>query len=481
MKTTVASLGVRARAAAPAGADDAVPSPRGAAVHVAISLLAFIVLGVAQLYAFTRMSQSADLGGAQSRVMIAVLASAFLIFTAIALVRQSALMTLAYGGATHAARLRFAEREDWPGLSILVPAHDEAGRIERAIEALLAADYPSLEVIVVDDGSTDDTHARVSRYAGRHGGKRVKVLRKENGGKWSALNLAFHESSEELVVCVDADSQIAPDSLKLLARRLDDPALGGCCGQVVVRNARTLLTRLQSLEYTLLNGLLRQAQSASGTVMVAPGPLAMFRRRVLDQVWKTWGTAQPLPITNPGRRVYGPWEDDTFAEDADLTLNVLLTGHGVVYEPRAISRTSAPEWTFQLLNQRYRWTRGNFQAVSKAWRRWHEAPEAPRLLPVWLCMLLFDTIVWPAVNLFGALAVLTVVAMSGLRAPQVVWFLALTVLDLNEAAFSAKLERSDLRFVTLSLVSRVYYNLLLDVNKFFALYDELRGARMRWS
>ncbi len=96
-------------------------------------------------------------------------------------------------------------------------------------------------------------------------------------------------------------------------------------------------------------------------------------------------------------------------------------------------------------------------------------------------MLLFDTIVWPAVNLFGALAFLTVVAVSGLKAPQVVWFLALTALDLNEAAFSAKLERSDLRFVKLSFISRVYYNVLLDVNKFFALYDELRGTRMRWS
>jgi poly-beta-1,6-N-acetyl-D-glucosamine synthase len=481
VESTIASGRVSAPPALVPRTDDAAEAPRRTAVHLAVSLAAFVVLGIAQLYAFTQMAVFAESGGAANRLTVALLASAFLIFTLAALVRQSALMALAYAGATSAARTHFTERSDWPGVSILVPAYNEAGRIEKALEAILRLDYPSLEVIVVDDGSTDDTHARVSRFVGRDGGVPVKVLRKENGGKWSALNLAFHHSSEELVVCVDADSQLARDSLKMLARHFDDPELGGCCGQVAVRNASKLLTRLQALEYNLLNGLLRQAQSAFGTVLVAPGPLAMFRRGVLERIWDTWGSDQALPITEPGRRVHGPWEDDTFAEDADLTLNVLLTGHSVIYEPQAISLTSVPEWTFQLLNQRYRWTRGNFQAAIKAWRRWHDAPSAPRLLPVWLGAFLFETVAWPALNLVGVLAFLTVVAVSGLHVSQVVWFLALTALDLNEAAFSVRIERADLRLLKLSAINRVYYNVLLDVNKFFALYDELRGRRMRWS
>jgi biofilm PGA synthesis N-glycosyltransferase PgaC len=455
--------------------------PGAAVVHLVVSLVAFVVLGVAQLYAFTGMAIFAEVSPVPIRVTFAVLASSFLVFTVVALVRQSALMTFAYGGAANAARLPFAERADWPGVSVLVPAHDEARRIEKALEALLAVDYPALEVIVVDDGSTDDTFARASRYSGRHGAKRVRVLRKENGGKWSALNLAFHHASEELVVCVDADSQLAQDSIKLLARHFEDARLGACCGQVAVRNCSNVITRLQALEYSLLNGLQRQAQSAFGKVLVAPGPLAMFRRRVLEEVWVAWGQPQALPIAQPGARINGPWEDDTFAEDADLTLNVLLTGHAVTYEPRAISRTSVPERTFHLLNQRYRWTRGNFQAAHKAWRRWHEAPRAPRMLPVWLGTFLFETLAWPTLNLFALLAFLTVVAVSGLHAWQVVWFLALTALDLNEAAFSARLERADLRMLLVAPVNRVYYNVLLDVNKLFALYDELRGRRMRWS
>jgi cellulose synthase/poly-beta-1,6-N-acetylglucosamine synthase-like glycosyltransferase len=463
-----------------ARAGDPALSARRTAVHLAVSLGAFVVLGVAQLHAFTRMAVFVESGGAGDRLVFVVLASAFLVFTLVALVRQSALMAFAYGGATSAARTRFTERSGWPGVSLLVPAYNEAGRIERALEAILAVDYPSLEVVVVDDGSTDETHAHASRFAGQHRGKRVKVLRKENGGKWSALNLAFHHSSGELVVCVDADSQLAPDSLKLLARHFDDPRVGGCCGQVAVRNGTKLLSRLQALEYNLLNGLLRQAQSAFGTVLVAPGPLAMFRRSVLERIRDSWGSA-PQPLAQPGGRVRGPWEDDTFAEDADLTLNVLLTGHAVTYEPQAVSRTAVPEWTFQLLNQRYRWTRGNLQAAIKAWRRWHDAPDAPRLLPVWLSAFIFETIAWPALNLFGLLAFVTVVAVSGLHGSQVIWFLALTALDLNEAAFSVRLERADRRLLKLSAINRVYYNVLLDVNKFFALYDELRGRRMRWS
>jgi poly-beta-1,6-N-acetyl-D-glucosamine synthase len=390
-------------------------------------------------------------------------------------------MAFACGGAIRSARRRYAERAVWPGVSILVPAYNEAGRIEKAIEAALALDYPALEVIVVDDGSADDTFARASPYSGLHGAKRVTVLRKENGGKWSALNLAFHHASHELIVCVDADSQLAPDSLKLLARHFDDPDLGGCCGQVAVRNCSNVITRLQALEYHLLNGLLRQAQSAFSMVLVAPGPLSMFRRKVLEEVWTTWGSAQELPITRPGRRVSGPWEDDTFAEDADLTLNVLLTGHGVTYEPLAISRTTAPDWTFRLLNQRYRWTRGNFQAAAKAWRRWQEARHPPRTLPLWLGAFFIETLLWPALNLFGLLMFVAVTVIGGVHASVVVWLLVLIAVDLNEAAFSARLERADLRMLGVSLFTRVYYNVLLDVGKVFALLDELRRKQMRWS
>src|SRR5512133_2839988 len=130
--------------------DQAACAPRRTAVHLAFSLAAFVVLGIAQLYAFTRMTVFAETD-ASHRLVFALLASGFLVFTIVALVRQSTLMAFAYGGATSAARGRPAERAAWPSVSIVVPAFNEADRIEKAIEAILALDYPSLDVIVVDD------------------------------------------------------------------------------------------------------------------------------------------------------------------------------------------------------------------------------------------------------------------------------------------------------------------------------------------
>jgi len=452
-----------------------------AAVHLGLALAGFVALGVAQLFAFTQMGALTDHSSGLRSFALAVFAGSFLVFTVVSLLRHGLLMTLAWIGASRAERRRFAPMESWPTVSVLVPAYNEAGRIEKALDSILALDYPQLEAIVVDDGSKDDTFARVSRYAGRHGGKSIRVLRKENGGKWSALNLAFHQAAGELIVCVDADSHLAPQSLKLLARHFADASVGACAGQVRVRNQVNLATRFQALEYLLMNGIARQAQSALGTVMVAPGPLSMFRKSVLSQAWKRWGRPQSLPLAQPPARVYGPWEDDTFAEDADLTLCVLLGGNSVVYEPRAVSHTAAPEWTFPLLNQRYRWTRGSLQAALKAWRRLPDAPSAPRSLAFWLASLIFETIAWPAVNLYGLLAFLLVLGVFGLQGPLLLWFLALTVIDLNAAAFSARLEDGDMRLLALTPLSRVYFNLVLDVSKFFALYDELRGKRMSWS
>src|SRR5262249_26238187 len=157
-----------------------------------IGFAAFIVLSVAQLYAFNQMSLLAGTTGGVRSMFVAITAGLFLVFTLVSLVRQSALMVLAYGGATRQGRRKAGQAATWAGVSILIPAFNEAGRIEKALEGVLNLDYPFVEAIVVDDGSTDETYARALPYAGKHGNKLIRVLKKPNGGKWSALNYAFH-------------------------------------------------------------------------------------------------------------------------------------------------------------------------------------------------------------------------------------------------------------------------------------------------
>ena len=199
---------------------------------------------------------------------------------------------------------------------------------------------PGLEILLVDDGSTDSTYARVEPFAGIYADKVVKIFRKRQGGKASALNLAFQYCTGEYIVCMDADSQLAPDSIRMLLRRFVHDNTGACAGQVVIRNQCNLLTHLQALEYMLMNGTARMFQSYFSSVLIAPGPLTMFRRSVLQELQDRWQPKNDGERLQPGK-VPGPWESDTFAEDTKLSLSILASGADIVYEPAALCFTAA--------------------------------------------------------------------------------------------------------------------------------------------
>src|SRR5262249_40419781 len=150
------------------------------------------------------------------------------------------------------------------------------------------------------------------------------------------------------IVCMDADSQLAPDSIRMLLRRFVHDNIGACAGQVVIRNRCNLLTHMQALEYMLMNGTARMFQSYFSSVLIAPGPLTMFRGSVLQGLHSHW-----QPDDRGGRlhsgEVSGPWESDTFAEDTKLSLSILASGADIVYEPAALCFTSAPTLVQRLL------------------------------------------------------------------------------------------------------------------------------------
>src|SRR5512135_2211647 len=123
-------------------------------------------------------------------------------------IRWCACFAMAFAFAVYRRDRRPPALHHWPRVSILVPAYNEGDTIEAALESLLEAGYPCYEVIVVDDGSSDETLARARKFEGRHGDCTVRVHSKPNGGKWSALNLAFQRSTGELVLSVDADSRL---------------------------------------------------------------------------------------------------------------------------------------------------------------------------------------------------------------------------------------------------------------------------------
>jgi biofilm PGA synthesis N-glycosyltransferase PgaC len=354
------------------------------------------------------------------------------------------------------------------------------GGIAGTLKSLLHIDYANLEILLIDDGSTDHTFAKAELFAGFHGDKVVKILRKPQGGKASALNLGFRFSRGEYIVCMDADSQLAPDSIRTLLRRFNHGRIGACAGQILIHNRSNLLTHLQSLEYMLMNGMARMFQSYFGSVLIAPGPLTMFRRDVLQDLQDRRPLQYRSEPMQPGK-VPGPWESDTFAEDAKLSLSILAAGADIIYEPAALCFTSAPANVQKLLNQRYRWVRGNIQAARSVWQRWCQNPYQRPNLGVWLVVFLIESVLWSFLDIAGLIMFFLLLATSvGGLGPAYMWYVLLLLVEMNAAAFCAINSNQSCKNIVLVPVYRTYFGIILQVNALFSLLDELNGRRMRW-
>lgn len=367
----------------------------------------------------------------------------------------------------------------WPFVSIFVPCFNESETIEPALESLLELDYPAYEVVVVNDGSTDDTLARARRFEGGWGGCTVRVFDKPNGGKWSAHNFAFQKSQAELILCVDADSRLEPDSLRHLVARMADPRIDGVAGQMRVRNRVNLITRLQALEYLMGNGAVRMAQGFCDTVLVVPGPIGLFRRSAMEEVWHRYG--EPVQSGRPGH-IAGPFEGSTFAEDFDLSLAILCLGGRIVYEPAAVSHTKAPEGLFALVNQRYRWIRGSIQVLRKLWHRSRSDRQilTPRLFGWVVSTYLPDLIVLPLLYVVGLATYFALLLDGSNVLPLLAWSVAFVLLQFNAGAFFTSIHKDTLRLLAVLPIYGLYNGFVLNSAWLISVIDEFRGSRMRW-
>ncbi|HET6764999.1 MAG TPA: glycosyltransferase [Longimicrobiaceae bacterium] len=390
--------------------------------------------------------------------LIRATATLLILFMLVLVVRYLSLLWLGY---LHHLKDSRAEPDDGsfaPPVTILVPAYNEGPNIAASLDSLLGQRYARFEVLVIDDGSTDDTYARASEYAGRRGGAQVRVVSKSNSGKAGALNAGIRLARYPFVLCVDGDSRLDPETLARAVRHFRDPQVAAVAGNVKVANRNNLWTRLQALEYIEGLNMARRAQGFMRAVNIIPGPVGLFRRDVLQRL--------------------GGYDTDTYAEDADLTLKILAAGWRVVYEDRAIAWTEAPEDLNSLIKQRYRWTRGILQALLKR----GSVLTSPQSFSTWLSvvMMLFESILWPVMNVAGSLFFVAVAVAYGASAYLVGWWLLLTVLDVAAALHTVAMEEEDLSLVPLAVVYRFFFVLLIDVAKLFATAEEFAKVEMGW-
>jgi poly-beta-1,6 N-acetyl-D-glucosamine synthase len=417
--------------------------------------LVTIMVGATVLFIFWAMHSPSQVQAFLVRLVLISL----IIFLAILFIRYFTLLWFAY--LQHAER-NVASREpegELPPVSILIPAYNEAEVIGHAIESLLQLDYPTYEVIVVDDGSTDDTLEVARRWEGKASGVEVRVLTKRNGGKASALNAGIARSKYPFVMCMDADSWVDPGSLKAAMPHFRDASVGAVAGNVKVANRENLLTRLQALEYIEGLNMPRRAQGFIAAVNIVPGPVGVFRREALEEV--------------------GGYDTDTFAEDADLTLQLITSGWKIIYEDQAITWTQAPTRALDLIQQRYRWTRGILQALKK--RKgvyWHPFPD----FPLWLSAVEmgFEAIVWPILNVYAHLFFAIVALLFGAGELLLYWWILLTLLDLVMALVTVSMEEESLSLVPYAIIYRFFFILFLDITKMFATVEEALNLGMEW-
>lgn len=267
-------------------------------------------------------------------------------------------------------RLREEEREPtepdegWLGVTILVPAYNEEDVVAANVEAARAVDYPELEILVLDDGSTDETVAAATTAAA--GDARVEVVRDPvNLGKAERLNLGFRRAQHELVIVTDADTHLHPLAVKLLVSRIArSPRIAAVAGAPHVTNRRNLVSALQSLEAASIIGLTRRTQALSGHTRIVAGVLGIFRKQpVLD---------------------VGGYDGRMATEDIDLTWRLLIEGWLTSYEPNALVGMQVPPTLGSLWKQRRRWARGQGEVLHehfgkilqrRLWRIWNVAVE----------------------------------------------------------------------------------------------------------
>ena len=395
----------------------------------------------------------------------------FLLAISLGVLRALVLMAGAIADARRRAREPVPAIDPARFVSVLIPCFNEARVIAATVARVLASEQTRLEVIVIDDGSADDTVGVIEREYGAE--SRVRVLRLQNGGKARALNQGLRVASGEVVIALDADTQFEPLTIARLARWFADPRLGAVAGNAKVGNRINLITRWQALEYITAQNLERRALAATNAITVVPGAVGAWRMAALDAV--------------------GGYPPDTLAEDQDLTIAVQRAGWTVRYDQQAVAWTEAPEAARGLMKQRFRWAYGTLQCLWK-----HRAiltTGRPRglarvgLPQAWLFQIAFG-LVSPLIDLglllaMGQLAADLYDHGAAASHDQLVrvglYWLAFSLVDIAAALTAFVLEPGeDRRLLWLLLPQRFGYRQMMYYVVVKAVSTAMRGPTVGW-
>ncbi|WP_172373569.1 glycosyltransferase [Sporosarcina jiandibaonis] len=356
----------------------------------------------------------------------------------------------------HKKRVRHPVGRSTPSVSVIIAAYNEEKVINRTIESILKSDYPNLEVIVVDDGSTDQTSLVVSREYETN--ENVLIYNKKNGGKASAINLGVKQAKGDILVAIDADTVVTADSISMLIRHFDDETIAAVSGNVRVGNRENLLTAWQHIEYVTGFNLEKRGFATLNCVPVVPGAFGAWRKQVVEKL--------------------DYFCKDTLAEDTDMTLKILRQGYKVVIDEQAYAYTEAPKTIKDFLKQRFRWTFGTLQCFWKHKKAFGGIKHKSLGFIALPNMLLFQFIVpffGPILDVLFLLGIL-----AGYAQKSILIFGSYLLVDFLVCLVAFRMEKLSFKPLIFLFLQRIFYRYLLLWVTWKSIFAALKGTRVGW-
>ena len=344
-----------------------------------------------------------------------------------------------------------------PAVTVIIPAYNEGRVIEKTLKSILASEYPgAIEILVVDDGSSDDTSDRVRVLA--MDAPQVRLICQQNSGKAHALQRGVDESLHEYLIFMDADTVFDPAAIRHLLEPFCEDRVGAVSGHARVGNTRRAIARFQDLEYICGFNLDRRAYAIWDCITVVPGAISALRKSAIIAA--------------------GGFSYETLAEDTDLTLSIHRAGYTVDYQPSAVAYTEAPESIATLAKQRFRWAYGTLQCV---WKH-RDLVFNPRYKALaWFSLpgIWFFQVVLVACSPFIDLLFLQAL-LIGNQMEVLPFFIVFLFSDLLLAGVAVRMEGLPFRRALWIIPQRFVYRPLLSYVIWKSILFAMRGALVGW-
>lgn len=361
----------------------------------------------------------------------------------------------------------------YPKVTVLIPAHNEEKVIGNTIDAIMRSIYPKekLEVIVINDSSTDRTGEVLKERAKRYPNLKVLEIKPPLGakGKANALNQGLKLASGDFIVVYDADNTPERRAILNLVRFiLDDPNLGAVVGKFRTRNKdRSILTRFINIETLSFQWLVQSSRNYLWGLATIPGTNFIIRKELLEKI--------------------GGWETSSLTEDTELTIRIYQSGYRILWIPYAVTWEQEPERLGIWFKQRTRWARGNLAVIFTYLKNFFSLRDKKIMFDIlyfaYIYLLAFSGIV--VSDLIFILGLLGIVKLH-IGGPLIlIWFLAYA-LYITETYISLSFERGEGNLENFLLICLMYFTycqlwLIVVIRAiYFSIREKITGKALRW-